>query len=109
MARPIVTSLYTEATDLGIILRLSSPYGHTLEVDYDQMQVPNAKSLKDYHKVKEELEERIEENRSDLILYLKDRQLIENFLEMLSSKSIDSTYLPLLRKCKTVINEKVKD
>ena len=109
MARPSVSTLYDRAISSGITFTLDSPSSRDLIVNYDLMKIPNGGTLQDCRKKKHDFEKDIAYDKADLICLLEQRELLQKFLSVLSSDSIDPVNKLLLQDCKTHLDRTLQN
>lgn len=105
MLKPSVKTLYQSAVDSGIAFRLSSAPIPTLEIDYAKLTSDNPLSREELDELEREFQEKIAPHRQALTEFLMEQRLINEFSELLASKSIDNMNMPVLKD----IREKLDD
>lgn len=105
MLKPSVRTLYQCALDSGIVFRLGETPVSTLEIEYAGLISDKPLSRVELDKLESDYRERIEPHRLALTEFLKQQRLIEEFNELLTSKSIDKESISVLKD----IREKLDD
>ena len=94
--RPSVRTLYESAIRSGITLRLSKTSVPTLVVDYTKLVSDEPLSRQELNDLEDDFRTDIEEHQSEITEFLKQREIITAFRNLLSSKSIDNLNRDLL-------------